>query len=196
MSENGAVDGAQPAQQPQVQMNILGQFVRDLSFENIMAQKGATGEVNPDISVQVNLDAKKRQAENQYEVMIKLNVESKAKEGGEQFFLLEIEYMGVFRIAGVPEEQLHPFLLIECPRMLFPYLRRIVSDVTRDGGYPPLNLENIDFLQIYRAELARRQAAKAETPTTACSPALGLSRPMAGPFQLRRAATARCLPVS
>lgn len=167
MSENGAIDGAQKAQQPQVQMNILGQFVRDLSFENIMAQKGATGEVNPDISVQVNLDAKKRQAENQYEVMIKLNVESKAKEGGEQFFLLEIEYMGVFRIAGVPEEQLHPFLLIECPRMLFPYLRRIVSDVTRDGGYPPLNLENIDFLQIYRAELARRQAAKAETPTTA-----------------------------
>lgn len=166
MSENGAVDGAQKAQQPQVQMNILGQFVRDLSFENIMAQKGATGEVNPDINVQVNLDAKKRQAENQYEVMIKLNIESKAKEGSEQFFLLEIEYMGVFRISGVPEEQLHPFLLIECPRMLFPYLRRIVSDVTRDGGYPPLNLENIDFLQIYRAELARRQAAQTEAPTT------------------------------
>ena len=162
MSENGAIDGAQKAQQPQVQMNILGQFVRDLSFENIMAQKGATGEVNPDISVQVNLDAKKRQAENQYEVMIKLNIESKAKEGNEQFFLLEIEYMGVFRISGVPEEQLHPFLLIECPRMLFPYLRRIVSDVTRDGGYPPLNLENIDFLQIYRAELARRQSVQTE----------------------------------
>ena len=162
MSENGAIDGAQKAQQPQVQMNILGQFVRDLSFENIMAQKGATGEVNPDISVQVNLDAKKRQAENQYEVMIKLNIESKAKEGNEQFFLLEIEYMGVFRRSGVPEEQLHPFLLIECPRMLFPYLRRIVSDVTRDGGYPPLNLENIDFLQIYRAELARRQSVQTE----------------------------------
>ena len=81
-----------------------------------------------------------------------------AKEGGEQFFLLEIEYMGVFRIAGVPEEQLHPFLLIECPRMLFPFVRRIVADVTRDGGFPPLNLENIDFVALYRNEIARRQA--------------------------------------
>ena len=88
---------------------------------------------------------------------IKLNVESKAKEGGETLFMLEIEYTGIFQIDNVPEEQLHPFLLIECPRMLFPFLRRIVSDVTRDGGYPPLNLENIDFLQLYRNELARRQ---------------------------------------
>ncbi|WP_238372152.1 protein-export chaperone SecB [Heliomarina baculiformis] len=159
MAENGAAD---TAQQPAVQMNILGQFVRDLSFENVMAQKGATGQVNPDISVQVNLDAKKRPTDNQYEVMIKLNIESKAKDGGEQLFLLEIDYVGVFRIQGVPEEQLHPFLLIECPRMLFPFLRRIVSDVTRDGGYPPLNLENIDFVQIYRSELARRQAAQGE----------------------------------
>ena len=159
MAENGAAD---TAQQPAVQMNILGQFVRDLSFENVMAQKGATGQVNPDISVQVNLDAKKRPTDNQYEVMIKLNIDSKAKEGGEQLFLLEIDYVGVFRIQGVPEEQLHPFLLIECPRMLFPFLRRIVSDVTRDGGYPPLNLENIDFVQIYRSELARRQAAQGE----------------------------------
>jgi preprotein translocase subunit SecB len=159
MAENGASEGAAP-QQPQVQMNILGQFIRDMSFENIMAQKGASGEVNPDVSVQVNLDAKKRPAENQYEVMIKLNIESKAKESGDQLFLLEIEYIGVFRILGVPDDQLHPFLLIECPRNLFPFLRRIVSDITRDGGYPPLNLENIDFVQIYRAELARRQAAQ------------------------------------
>ncbi len=161
MSENGATDPAagQAQQQPQVQMNILGQFVRDLSFENVMAQKGATGEVNPDISVQVNLDAKKRPTEHQYEVMIKLNIESKAKESGDQLFLLEIEYVGIFNIQGVPEDQMHPFLLIECPRMIFPFLRRIVSDVTRDGGYPPLNLDNIDFVQIYRAELARRQAA-------------------------------------
>ncbi|GHF35337.1 protein-export chaperone SecB [Seohaeicola zhoushanensis] len=157
MSENGAAtNGAQP---PQVQMNILGQFVRDLSFENIMAQKGATGEVQPDISVQVNLDAKKRPAEGQFEVNIKLKIESKSKPTGDKLFLMEVDYVGVFAIAGVPEEQLHPFLLIECPRMLFPFLRRIVSDVTRDGGFPPLNLENIDFVQIYRAEVARRQAA-------------------------------------
>jgi preprotein translocase subunit SecB len=159
MAENGTPEGAAEApQQPQVQMNILGQFIRDMSFENVMAQKGAGGEVQPDVNVQVNLDAKKRAAENQFEVMTKLTVESKNKEGGEVLFVLEIEYVGVFNIQGVPDEQLHPFLLIECPRMTFPFLRRIGSDVSRDGGFPPLNLDNIDFVAIYRNELARRQA--------------------------------------
>jgi preprotein translocase subunit SecB len=68
-----------------------------------------------------------------------------------------LEYGGVFQVTGVPDDQLHPFLLIECPRMLFPFIRRVVSDVTRDGGFPPLNLENIDFLQLYRGEILRRQ---------------------------------------
>ncbi|GHG83026.1 protein-export chaperone SecB [Pseudodonghicola xiamenensis] len=165
MSENGA--NPQPQQAPQVQMRILGQYVRDLSFENVMAQRGAAGEVQPDVSVQVNLDAKKRQADDQYEVVIKLKVESKAKGMSDVLFLLEIEYVGVFFVQGVPEDQLHPFLLIECPRQLFPFLRRIVSDVTRDGGYPPLNLDNIDFVAIYRNELARRQAANGEQPADA-----------------------------
>ncbi|MBQ4823230.1 protein-export chaperone SecB [Leisingera sp. HS039] len=161
MAENGEAQ-----QQPQVQMNVLGQFIRDMSFENVMAQKGTGGDVQPDVSVQVNLDAKKRSAENQYEVVTKLTVESKNKEGGEVLFVLELEYVGVFNIAGVPEDQLHPFLLIECPRMTFPFLRRIVSDVTRDGGFPPLNLDNIDFVAIYRNELARRQTeAAAAAPT-------------------------------
>ena len=82
------------------------------------------------------------------------------KESGEPLFLFEIEYAGVFQISGVPDEQLHPYLLIECPRITFPYLRRIVSDVTRDGGFPPLNLEQIDFLQLYRNELQRRAQAQ------------------------------------
>ncbi|MCB4456959.1 protein-export chaperone SecB [Leisingera sp. McT4-56] len=161
MAENGEAQ-----QQPQVQMNVLAQFIRDMSFENVMAQKGTGGEVQPDVSVQVNLDAKKRSAENQYEVVTKLTVESKNKESGNVLFVLELEYVGVFNIVGVPEDQLHPFLLIECPRMTFPFLRRIVSDVTRDGGFPPLNLDNIDFVGIYRNELARRQqeAAAAATP--------------------------------
>ena len=154
------------AQQPvQPNMNVLAQFIRDLSFENILAQKGISGEVNPDIQVQVNLDARKRQIENQYEVIVKLKVTSKNKETDDKLFLLELEYGGIFVITGVPEDQLHPFLLIECPRMLFPFLRRIVSDVTRDGGFPPLNLDTIDFLQLYRNELARRAAeATAEKP--------------------------------
>jgi preprotein translocase subunit SecB len=165
MSENGATP--QPQQAPQVQMKILGQYVRDLSFENVMAQRGASGEIQPDVNVQVNLDAKKRQADDQYEVILKLKVESKAKGMSDVLFLLEIEYVGIFFIQGVPEDQLHPFLLIECPRQIFPFLRRIVSDVTRDGGYPPLNLENIDFVAIYRNELARRQAAQGQQPADA-----------------------------
>ncbi len=164
MAENGAAGDQQ--QTPQIQMKILGQFIRDLSFENVMAQKGGSGEVNPEVSVQVNLDARKRPVDNQFEVFVKLTISSKAKETGDQLFLLELDYAGLFHIEGVPEEQLHPFLLIECPRMLFPFLRRIVSDVTRDGGYPPLNLENIDFVSIYRNEVARRQAEGQDQTTT------------------------------
>lgn len=163
--ENGAEapkPEAQPQaqQQPQVKMQVLGQFVRDLSFENIVVQKGTAGEVQPDVQVQVNLDAKKRSEENQYEVITKFTLNSKNKGTEDLLFVMELEYGGVFRIEGVPEAQLHPFLMIECPRMLFPYVRRIVSDVTRDGGFPPLNLENVDFMAIYRQELARRAAAQ------------------------------------
>ncbi len=147
---------AQPQAQPQ--MRVLGQFVRDMSFENIMAQQGGAGDVQPDVQVQVNLDAKKRSADNQYETAIKLNITSKAKDGDAVLFVLEIDYVGIFHIEGVPDEQMHPFLLIECPRMIFPFLRRVVSDITRDGGFPPLNLENIDFISMYRNEIARRQA--------------------------------------
>lgn len=109
------------------------------------------------MQVQVNLDAKKRGQDNQYESAIKLNVTSKAKEGDTVLFVLEIDYVGMFHIENVPDDQLHPFLLIECPRMIFPFLRRVVSDITRDGGFPPLNLENIDFVSLYRNEIARRQ---------------------------------------
>lgn len=156
--ENGAAE-----QQPQVKMSTLTQFVRDLSFENVLSQRGTGGEVNPEMQVAVNLDAKKRTTENQYEVIVKLRVDSKNKGSEEALFVLEMEYAGVFYIEGVPDDQMHPFLMIECPRMLFPFIRRIISDVTRDGGFPPLNLENIDFVQLYRNEIARRQAeAQAE----------------------------------
>jgi preprotein translocase subunit SecB len=143
------------------QMRVLGQYIRDMSFENIMAQSGGGADVQPDVQVQVNLDAKKRSADNQYESSIKLNVTSKAKGGDTTLFVLEIDYVGIFHIENVPDDQIHPFLLIECPRMIFPFLRRIVSDVTRDGGFPPLNLENIDFVSLYRNEIARRQAEDA-----------------------------------
>lgn len=156
---------AQPTQ-PQVKMQALTQYVRDMSFENMVAQKGISGsDVQPDIQVQVSLDARKRSAANQYEVSTKFKVTSKNKNGGETLFLLELDYGGLFHIEGVPEDQIHPFLLIECPRLLFPFVRRIISDVTRDGGFPPLNVDNVDFLALYRAELQRR-AAQQNAPAT------------------------------
>ena len=138
-------------------MNILAQYVRDLSFENILAQKGVDGELNPEIQVNVNIDAKKRTTDNQFDVIVKLRVDSKSKNTNNVLFVLELDYGGVFQIENIPDDQLHPYLLIECPRMLFPFLRRIVSDITRDGGFPPLNLENIDFLKLYRQEIERRK---------------------------------------
>jgi preprotein translocase subunit SecB len=143
-------------------MKILAQYIRDMSFENILAQKGISGDVQPDIAVQVNIDAKKRPIENQYEVIIKTKIVSKTKEKSEPIFLLELDYGGIFHIENIPDDQLHPYLMIECPRMIFPFLRRVVSDVTRDGGFPALNLDSIDFVQLYRNEVERRVAESAK----------------------------------
>ena len=156
---NGTEAGTDATLAQPIKMQILAQFIRDLSFENMLVQRGATGEVTPEMQVQVNLDAKKRQTEHQYEVILKFKVESKNKSTGDMLFLLELEYGGIFHIENIPEAQLHPFLMIECPRMLFPFVRRVVSDLTRDGGFPPVNLDVVDFLAIYRNELARRAAA-------------------------------------
>ena len=158
---------AEQKQAVQPNTKVLAQFIRDLSFENILAQKGLDTNTPPDIKVKVNLDAKKRKPEDQYEVLIKLSVISSTKteatepsddNENSELFILEIEYGGIFEVTGVPEDQIHPYLMIECPRILFPYLRRIVGDVTRDGGFPPLNLEQINFLALYQNEIARRQA--------------------------------------
>ena len=153
-TQETAQEGA--AQAPTLpKMQVLSQFIRDMSFENIAAQKSLKGQAQPEIQVQVGVEARKRQAENQYDVVVKMKLDSKTKDDGQQIFLVELDYAGVFQIENVDEKQLHPFLHIECPRMLFPFIRRIVSDLSRDGGFPPLNLDNMDFVQIYRNQLAR-----------------------------------------
>lgn len=153
MASDATANGAADAQAPRLQ--IITQYIRDLSFENIAVQKGLQSDGKPDVRVQVNLEAQKR-AEDRYEIAIKLNIDSKV--GAAQVFILELDYAGLFVVQNIPEDQLHPLLMIECPRLVFPFVRRIVGDVTRDGGYPALNLEIIDFLALYRAELARRQS--------------------------------------
>jgi preprotein translocase subunit SecB len=159
MAEEG--NGVAP---PTPRLQIVTQYIRDMSFENIAAQKSLGAEGKPEVKVQVNLDAQKR-GEDRYEVAGKLKVDSKIEEA--PVFILELDYAGLFVIQNVADEQLHPLLMIECPRLIFPFVRRIVGDVTRDGGYPPLNLEIIDFIALYRAEIARRQAAQTTAPATA-----------------------------
>ncbi len=154
---SGAAEGQNP---PQIQLKILGQFIRDLSFENIVAQKGISGEVTPDVSVSVSLDGKKRPVDNQFEVSTKFKINAKNKGTDDTLFLMELDYGGIFDIRNVPNEQLHPFLMIECPRMLFPFARRIVHDVVRDGGFPPLNLDTIDWVALYRQNMEQQAAAQ------------------------------------
>jgi preprotein translocase subunit SecB len=162
--ETPAGNGA-AATAPQIKMQVLAQYVRDLSFENVVVQKGlSAGEVQPDIQVAVSLDARKRPVAGQYEVITKFKVTSKNKVNGDVLFVLELEYGGTFHVDGLAEEQLHPFLLIECPRLLFPFVRRIISDVTRDGGFPALNVDTVDFMALYRQELARRAQAQQAAP--------------------------------
>lgn len=163
MTENTTADQATETKPPKLQ--ILGQYIRDLSFENALMQKGGKPDVAPEIQVQVGIDAKQR-TENQFEVVSKFSVKSTDKGDKSPVFLLELDYGAIFQIENVPSEQMHPFLMIECPRMVFPFVRRIVSDVTRDGGFPPLNLEVVDFVALYRQELARRaEIQKAGQPT-------------------------------
>ena len=160
MSDKGNGAAAAAGAQSQVKFQVLAQYMRDLSFENAVVRgTGIMPTGQPDIQVQVSLDARKRETDGHYEVISKYKVESKIKDTGQTLYLVELEYGGIFLIEGLPQDQMHPFLLIECPRIVFPFARRIIADVTRDGGFPPLNLDMIDFMGMYRQQLMRQPAA-------------------------------------
>jgi preprotein translocase subunit SecB len=162
-------DGAAPTQQATPRLGILTQYVKDLSFENPRAPEALQGSAaRPEIQVRVDVRTRGLDAER-HEVLLDLNVDAKA--GGEPMFMLELVYGGVFSIANVPKEGMLPVLLIECPRLLFPFARRVVADATRDGGFPPLMIEPIDFIALYRRrlqqaqeEMQKAQASAATTP--------------------------------
>jgi preprotein translocase subunit SecB len=161
---NGAAAPAAGAAEAAPKLQVLTQYIRDLSFENIAAQKGIGTDGKPDVKVQVNLDAQNK-GPDRFEVALKVKIDSQV--GESPVFILELDYAGLFLIQNIPAEQVHALLMVECPRHIFPYVRRIVGDVSRDGGYPPLNLEQIDFLALYRSEIARRQAELAKAPAQA-----------------------------
>jgi preprotein translocase subunit SecB len=132
----------------QPQFRILTQYVRDLSFENPNAPQslGPVGD-QPQIDVRVDVGVQ-RLSETDFEVKLTVGVDAKAKEG--VMFLVELQYCGLFRLVNIPAENLEPMLLIECPRQIFPFARRIIADVTRDGGFPPLMIDPIDFVSLYQ----------------------------------------------
>lgn len=152
---NDAAAQAEPSGQPQV--TILAHFVRDLSFENVGAIEGTPPDGTPEISVQVNLDGKNL-SDDTYQVNMKLT--AKAVTGENTRFLVELDYAGIFLITNVTEAHTHPILFIECPRLILPFARRVVSDVTRDGGYPPLMVDNVDFSALYRQKLEQLRKEK------------------------------------
>ena len=96
-----------------------------------------------------------------------MKVEAKAVTGEQTRFLVELDYLGIFELVNIPQEHVHPALFIECPRLLLPYARRVVSDITRDGGFPPLMLDNVDFGQLYQARMAELQAQQEAAGGTA-----------------------------
>ena len=144
-AENGEDQGAQDL--PQV--SILTQYIKDLSFENPNAPASLQTEGTPRIDVNVSVNAK-RGGENMYEVELKIS--AKAMVADSVSFAIELVYAGLFGLANVPEEALEPFLIIEAPRIIFPFARRIIADSVRDGGVPPLMLDPIDFASLYMAQ--------------------------------------------
>jgi preprotein translocase subunit SecB len=145
--------GAQPA------MRIMGQYLKDLSFENPHAPASlAPQKAQPEINISINVNARNL-APNDFEV--ELHIDAKATAESKVVFAAEILYAGVFRLENFPQNMLHPAVLIECPRMLFPFARQILGDATRNGGFPPLMLDPIDFAGMYQKRMAAQAQATA-----------------------------------
>ena len=159
MTDESAAGGTANQQTP-ASFNLIGQYIRDLSFEN----PGAPGSVmlgggSPQFNVGINVGVKK-QADDIYAVEITLN--AKAEREKNVLFNVELIYGGVFRIKNVPENQLAPLLLVECPRLIFPFARQVLANVTQQGGFPPLMMEPVDFNAIYIQNLRQLQASQAQ----------------------------------
>lgn len=161
-SDTGTVAAPKPNGEAPM-LKVLAQYVKDLSFENPGAPKSLGQRENaPDININVNVNANPI-AQNDFDVLLTLNAE--AKDGNAVLFNVELVYGGVFRITNFPQEHMLPLLFIECPRLIFPFARQIISEATRNGGFPPLMIDPIDFAQMFSQRMAEESAkAKVSTP--------------------------------
>jgi preprotein translocase subunit SecB len=156
-----------PKKQPS--MALEAQYTKDLSFENPRApQSLAPTDKRPDIRLAVDVQAKPLK-ENSYEVALHMKVEAKA--GDDPMFIVDLVYAGVATLANIEAQALQPVLMIEAPRQLFPFARRIISDAARDGGFPPIMLAPIDFVALYRRGLEQQKAKATEGAAAAAAPA-------------------------
>jgi len=159
-SGNGNGNGAHNTGAPA--LNALVQYVKDFSFENPNAPRSlGPQEKAPNIAIQVNVNARQL-APTEFEVS--LSLDAAAGEGADLLFKLDVEYAGVFRLVNIPNDQVHPIVMIECPRLLFPFVRQIVANATRDGGFPPLYVDPIDFVALYQQKAA--EAANQNAPAS------------------------------
>jgi preprotein translocase subunit SecB len=162
MATNG---GDQPqAQQNPPQLNVLAQYIKDFSFENPNAPRAllGSGDAQPAINIQINVGVGQL-APTDYEVSLKL--EGKAERAGSVLFAFDLTFAGVFRIQNVSQESIHPVVMIECPRLLFPFAREIVATSVRNGGFPPLLLDPVDFVALYQQRIAQLQQEQAAAST-------------------------------
>lgn len=139
------------------QLSVLAQYVKDFSFENPNAPQSLMPGQQPQIGIQINVDAKPL-AETDVEVSLRL--EGKAEHQSNLMFAFELTFAGVFRIQNVPQESLNAVVLIECPRLLFPFAREIIANAVRNGGFPPLLLDPFDFVALYRQKMEQMQPAQ------------------------------------
>ena len=154
MTTDTASNGNGSAQQSPT-LNILAQYIKDLSFENPGAPRSLQSrDKAPSINITVNVNANPLSGSD-FDVVLSLNAE--AKDGDKVLFNAELAYGGVFRITGFPQEHMLPVLFIECPRLLFPFARQIIADATRNGGFPPLMIDPIDFAQMFAQRMAEEQ---------------------------------------
>lgn len=138
------------ANAPTPSLNIVGQYIKDLSFENPNAPASLSAGDAPEISIGINVGAQKQ--ENGL-FAVELTINAKAQRQGQVLFNVELVYGGLFNIQNFPENQMHPLVMIECPRLIFPFARQVLSNVTQTGGFPPLLMEPVDFASIYRQNL-------------------------------------------
>jgi preprotein translocase subunit SecB len=151
-------NGGEAKEQPlSPQLNVLAQYVKDFSFENpnAPASLGSFQQAQPAINIQINVQVNALSATD-FEVILK--TDGKAERDGKLLFSFDLAFGGVFRIQNVPQENLHAVVMIECPRLLFPFSREIVSAAVRNGGFPPLLLDPVDFVALYRQNLAQQVA--------------------------------------